>query len=88
MDDNFTTLRLLLPDGYMAKVFHIPTRFIPESNEMIGCDVTLYGLKVFGVSSEKKSLEIFMLWILRNPEDRHFSFSCNGRKTNKYFLEK
>ncbi|MBZ6954050.1 hypothetical protein FMK18_29205 [Klebsiella grimontii] len=82
MDNNFTTLRLLLPDGYMAKVFHIPTRFIPESNEMIGCDVTLYGLNVFGASSENNIPRNFYVVDTQEPRRSAFQFFLQWKKNH------
>ncbi|WP_189339468.1 PD-(D/E)XK nuclease family protein [Pectobacterium peruviense] len=82
MDNNFTTLRLLLPDGYMAKVFHIPTRFIPESNEMIGSDVTLYGLNVFGDSSENKIPRNFYVVDTQEPRRSAFQFCLQWKKNH------
>lgn len=82
MDNNFTTLQLLLPDGYMAKVFHIPTRFIPESNEMIGSDVTLYGLHVFGDSSEKKIPRNFYVVDTQEPRRSAFQFFLQWKKNH------
>lgn len=82
MDNNFTTLQLLLPDGYMAKVFHIPTRFIPESNEMIGSDVTLYGLHVFGDSSENKIPRNFYVVDTQEPRRSAFQFFLQWKKNH------
>lgn len=82
MDNNFTTLQLLLPDGYMAKVFHIPTRFIPESNEMIGSDVTLYGLHVFGDSSENRIPRNFYVVDTQEPRRSAFQFFLQWKKNH------
>ena len=46
-DDHLLTLKILLPDNSVVKVFRVPSSTIPDPTEIIGKQIALYGLNTF-----------------------------------------
>ena len=81
-DDHLLTLKILLPDSSVVKVFRVPSGTIPEPTEITGKKIALYGLNTFSETSTEYFPRNFYVINMQDTRRSAFQFHWQSEGDN------
>ncbi|MDC7871110.1 hypothetical protein TH60_16585 [Pantoea ananatis] len=81
-DDHLLTLKILLPDSSVVKVFRVPSSTIPELTEITGKKIALYGLNTFSETSTEYFPRNFYVINMQDTRRSAFQFHWQSEGEN------
>ncbi|WP_272693555.1 hypothetical protein [Providencia sp. PROV039] len=81
-DDHLLTLKILLPDSLVLKVFRVPSCSIPEPTKITGKRIALYGLNTFRETSAEYFPRNFYIINLQDTRKSAFQFHWQSEGEN------
>lgn len=81
-DDHLLTLKILLPDNSVVKVFRVPSSTIPEPTEITGKKIALYGLNTFSETSTEYFPRNFYVINMQDTRRSAFQFHWQSEGNN------
>jgi len=81
-DDHLLTLKILLSDNAVVKVFRVPSCTIPKPMEIIGKKITLYGLNTFSEALTESFPRNFYVINMQDTRRSAFQFHWQSEGEN------
>ncbi|MDI3416660.1 PD-(D/E)XK nuclease family protein [Pantoea sp. V106_11] len=81
-DDHLLTLKILLPNSSVVKVFRVPSSTIPELTEITGKKIALYGLNTFSETSTEYFPRNFYVINMQDTRRSAFQFHWQSEGEN------